>query len=88
MYTHKAGSKPALAAELAEFRKSQHFKEKHIFNERPVQHFYTDKITVVPRRISRRSRLPPLEVSKSIFHMHVSQVRLSIHLTLVTYNYD
>ena len=29
VYTHKAGRKPALAAELAEFRKIQNFKEKH-----------------------------------------------------------
>ena len=28
VYTHKAGRRPALAAELAEFRKIQNFKEK------------------------------------------------------------
>ena len=29
VYTHKAGRKPALAAELAEFRKIQNLRKKH-----------------------------------------------------------
>ena len=40
VYTHKAGWKPGLAAELAELRKIQNFKVKNtIFNEHPVGRF-------------------------------------------------